>query len=317
MSQRLSCLISQVKMVLLVQHDWLTLFSGAGAMVSITQRPGAISFLISTFSVAATGLIVWADRPYMRAYSALGAVIFGCRNLSARPREAFVNGLARRFLRFCPLIALLGVGTAAAAQSPLFGETTVGNTSVVVRTVTGTMEDGKRVLSFEDDVYHNELISTEEESATQITFLDESTISLGADSSIVLDQFVYDPDPSNSSFVITITQGALRFTSGVLPNEAYEIHTPVATIGIRGTIIDVVVDRETRSDGTIYISVNLSVVDGEADLIDCEGEVTLVPTNFSSTIAGSSEGCSEASEPGSLPLDYTELHRTRDELLSQ
>ena len=76
MSQRLSCLISQVKMVLLVQHDWLTLFSGAGAMVSITQRPGAISYLISTISVAATGLILWADRPYMRAYSALGAVIF-------------------------------------------------------------------------------------------------------------------------------------------------------------------------------------------------------------------------------------------------
>ncbi len=63
-------------MVLLVEHDWLTLFSEAGAMVSITQRPGAISYLISIFSVAATGLIVWADRPYMRAYSALGAVIF-------------------------------------------------------------------------------------------------------------------------------------------------------------------------------------------------------------------------------------------------
>ena len=222
----------------------------------------------------------------------------GSCGLSARPRKAFVNDMTCRFLAFVPLVALLGAGTPVMADL----DTTVGNTLVVVRTVTGTMEDDKRILKFQDDVYHNELISTEEESATQITFLDESTISLGADSSIVLDQFVYDPDPSNSSFVITITQGALRFTSGVLPNEAYKIQTPVATIGIRGTIIDVVVDRETRRDGTVYTSVKLSVIEGEADLINCEGELTLVETSLTSTVTGSAEGCSEASEPGSLPL---------------
>jgi len=103
----------------------------------------------------------------------------------------------------------------------------------------------------------------------------------------------------------------------VLPDEAYKIHTPVATIGIRGTIIDVVVDRETRSDGTTYTSVTLSVIEGEADLINCEGELTLVPTNLSSTVKGSSAGCSEASEPELHPLDVTEVLRTRDELLSE
>ena len=235
-----------------------------------------------------------------------------------------MNGLTRRFLRIVPLIALLGAITPAVAEfqgfqtnSPLFGEATIGNTSIVVKTVTGTINDDTRFLRFEDDLYHNELITTEVESATEITFLDESTLSLGPESSIVLDEFVYDPDPSNSSFVITITEGALRFTSGVLPNEAYKIHTPVATIGIRGTIIDVVVDRETRSDGTVYTSVSLSVVDGEADLINCEGDLTLVPTSLSSTVTGSSEGCSEASEPASQSLDLTEILKTRDELLSQ
>ena len=235
-----------------------------------------------------------------------------------------MNGMTRRFLRFVPLIALLGAGTPAVAEfqgfstkSTLFGDTTIGNTSTVVRTVTGTVNDDTRVLRFADDLYHNELITTEAESAAEIIFLDESTLSLGPESSIVLDEFVYDPDPSTSSFVVTITQGALRFTSGVLPDEAYKIRTPVATIGVRGTIIDVVVDRETLRDGTTYPSVKLSVIEGEADLINCEGELTLVPTNMSSTVKGSSAGCSEASEPGLHPLDVTEVLRTRDELLPE
>ena len=227
-----------------------------------------------------------------------------------------MNGLTRSFLGLSLLIPLLGVGSPAMAEfkgftpsNPLFGDQTVGNASIVVRTVTGTMEDDTRALNFQDDVYHNELIATEDESAAEITFLDETTINIGAASAIVLDQFVYDPDPSNSSFVITITEGTLRFTSGVLPDTAYEIRTPVATIGVRGTIIVVMVGRETRGDGTVFTRVNLSVVDGEADLIDCKGGVTLVPTSLSSTVEGSAEGCSEASEL--LPIDVTELDRTK------
>ena len=162
--------------------------------------------------------------------------------------------------------------------------------------MTGTIEDNVAKIRLQDDLYHNELIETYEDSATEITFLDETTISLGPESSIVLDEFVYDPDPSNSSFVITITQGALRFTSGVLPSEAYKINTPVATIGIRGTIIDLVVDREMRSDGTVHTSVSLSVVEGEADLINCEGDVTLVTTGLSGRVMGSSTDCFEASD---------------------
>jgi len=199
-------------------------------------------------------------------------------------------------------------------ETPLFEERAVGNASIVVKTVTGTIEDNVAKIRLQDDLYHNELIETHEDSATEILFLDETTISLGPESSIVLDEFVYDPDPSNSSFVLTVTQGALRFTSGVLPSEAYKIHTPVATIGIRGTIIDLVVDRETRNDGTVHTSVNLSVVEGEADLINCEGELTRVTMGLSGRIMGSSTDCFEASETGSEPAEVSAVLRARDEI---
>ncbi len=225
----------------------------------------------------------------------------------------------RNLLGSALLALFVGASSQVAAEfqgfqtaTPLFEERAVGNASIVVKTVTGTIEDNISKIKLQDDLYHNELIETYEDSATEILFLDETTISLGPKSSIVLDEFVYDPDPSNSSFVLTITEGALRFTSGVLPSEAYKIHTPVATIGVRGTIIDLVVDRETRSDGTVHTSVNLSVVEGEADLIDCEGGLTRVTTGSSGRVIGSSADCFKASEPGPQPAEVSAILKMID-----
>lgn len=219
-----------------------------------------------------------------------------------------MNGPTGRFLASALLALLAGASSQALADfqgfttdKPLFEERAVGNASIVVRTVTGTLENNVHKIRLQDDLYHNELIETFEESATEITFLDDTTISLGPDSSIVLDQFVYDPDPNNSSFVVTITEGALRFTSGVLPKDAYKINTPVATIGIRGTIIDLIVGRETLSDGTVRTSVDLSVIEGEADLISCDGELTRVPTGLSSRVTGAAGECFAAREPDPRP----------------
>ena len=117
---------------------------------------------------------------------------------------------------------------------------------------------------------------------------------LGIDVSVVLDEFVYDPDPSNSSFILTVTQGALRFTSGVLPSDAYKINTPVATIGIRGTIVELLVDEELQSDGSRLTRVNLTVVDGEADLIGCDGTLTTVASGQSTTVLASDSHCAGA-----------------------
>ncbi len=234
-----------------------------------------------------------------------------------------MNGPTRSFIGSALFALFVGASPQAFAdfqgfttEGPLFGELAVGNASIVVKTVTGTIEDNIHKIKLQDDLYHNELIETREESATEITFLDDTIISLGPESSIVLDEFVYDPDPSKSSFVVTITEGALRFTSGVLPSDSYKIHTPVATIGIRGTVIDLVVSRETQNDGTVRTSLDLSVVEGVADLINCDGDVTHVPTGLSSRIMGSSAECFKASAPGPGPAAVSANFMARDGLLN-
>ena len=223
----------------------------------------------------------------------------------------------------CILGAVLA-GTLAWSGVAL-GATTIGNTTIVVKTVTGTLSEGQRDLEYKDDIYHNEVIETFEESATEITFLDETSLSMGPNTQLTLDRFVYDPDPEIGSFVLTITEGALRFATGVLPSASYKIHTPVATIGVRGTVIDIVVERVAGDDGGIETSVNLTVLEGEAIFEDCRGQATRVPEGLSSTVVGTSAGtstgttavCSEASSPGPQPPEFTAILKARDRLLTQ
>jgi len=182
-----------------------------------------------------------------------------------------------------PIVALMLANSMGYAQTifqkdqnapALGGETTIGNSSVVVRTVTGTVDVNKRYLNLMDDIYRNELIKTFDDSATEITFLDETTLTLGPDTSIVLDRFIYDPDKTTNEFVISVTQGVFRFATGTMQNEAYKVRTPVATIGIRGTVIEVAVEKMTGGKGVA--SVELRVLEGEAYLTPCNGERIVV-----------------------------------------
>ena len=179
-------------------------------------------------------------------------------------------------MRRCAILVLVSAAALAgrAAPAAISDQITIGNTRVVVRTVIGNFEGEIRTLALEDDVYHNELITTENDSATKLTFLDETTLTLGPDSSVVLDRFVYDPDPSRASFVMTATQGIFRFASGKLPKNAYRLHTPAATIGIRGTVLDLAIEPARRSGAEAVVKIALQ--EGEATIGDCRGEQLLL-----------------------------------------
>jgi hypothetical protein len=175
-------------------------------------------------------------------------------------------------MRPCAILLLIAMAVLARddAQAAISEQITIGNTRVVVRTVIGTFEGDLRVLALEDDVYHNELIETEQESATKLIFLDETTLTLGPESSVVLDRFVFDPDPSKGSLVMTATKGIFRFASGKMPKNAYRLHTPAATIGIRGTVLEFAIAPPERPGG--QASVRIALHEGETTIGDCRGE---------------------------------------------
>ena len=83
-----------------------------------------------------------------------------------------------------------------------------------------------------------------------IKFLDSSVDRLTEHSKIVIDDFVYDPDPNKSKLALNMASGTARFITGRLAGIKKEnifIKTPSATIGIRGTDFTTTVDELGRS----------------------------------------------------------------------
>ncbi len=208
------------------------------------------------------------------------------------------------------VVAASGLFALVSVQAMAVEKTTIGNARTVVKTVTGTLEADLRHIQLLDDIYHNEVIETGDESATEFVFLDETKLALGPNSKLVLDRFVYDPEPGKASFVMTATAGLFRFVSGKLPKKSYEIHTPTATIGIRGTVFSFIVIAG-GAEGKPAL-VNITVEEGEAKITSCLGEqVSLVRPGASTTVSMNADGtCAAPTPPGAQPAEFARLLAT-------
>ena len=83
-----------------------------------------------------------------------------------------------------------------------------------------------------------------------ITFLDNSTVKLTEHSQLIIDEYIYDPDPSKSKMALTFGLGTARFITGNLnriDKQNISLRTPTANIAIRGTDFTATVDELGRS----------------------------------------------------------------------
>ena len=83
-----------------------------------------------------------------------------------------------------------------------------------------------------------------------IEFLDSSIVKLTEHSKLIIDEYIFDPDPSKSKMALNMASGTARFISGAfgkIDKENITINTPTATIGIRGTDFTTTVDELGRS----------------------------------------------------------------------
>ena len=84
----------------------------------------------------------------------------------------------------------------------------------------------------------------------KIQFVDDTKVSLTEHTVLEINEYVYDPNPSNSRMALNFAQGTARFATGKLglvPRENIQIQTPTASIGIRGTDFTTTVDELGRS----------------------------------------------------------------------
>jgi len=83
-----------------------------------------------------------------------------------------------------------------------------------------------------------------------ITFIDDTQIRLTENSQVLIDEFIFDPDPDKSKMALTFAKGTARFVTGKLnrvSKKNIKIRTNSAVVGIRGTDFTITVDELGRS----------------------------------------------------------------------
>ena len=140
-----------------------------------------------------------------------------------------------------------------------------------------------------------------------ITFVDDTNVAVSSHSSLVIDEFVYDPNSkTGSKLVMNIALGTVRYASGniaKLSNQNVDIRTPTARIGVLGTAFSMTVDEVGKS-----LIILLPNKDGTVGKISVETGAGQVIMNqaFQSTMVGTGE--SRPSKPVILDLTLDQIN---------
>jgi hypothetical protein len=137
-----------------------------------------------------------------------------------------------------PLVAATLVLAGAANAASTVGINAAIRNKVVTRAAT---DPTPRPAVLKARVSLGDQVQTANASMLQILLLDRSNFTVGSNARVTIDRFVYDPDRSASAVGASVARGAFRFMSGKsvhnMPGKT-AITTPVASIGVRGTVFE-------------------------------------------------------------------------------
>jgi hypothetical protein len=150
-----------------------------------------------------------------------------------------MTALRRVFAAMTILFVMSAQGSIAHAQTRA---DSVGTVSSMKAPATVTRGGGAKAVKVGDDIFQNDELSTGIGGALGVTFDDETTFTLQANTSITVNEFVYSKSGGANKAAISVVRGtAAFFASQVAKTGDMKINTPTATLGIRGTsgVIDV------------------------------------------------------------------------------
>ena len=156
----------------------------------------------------------------------------------------------------------------ASVLTALFAmQATVSNAEPRIGTAASTRPNAEAVaggnaqtLSAGSEVFANQTVRTGNRGMADLVLLDKTNLSVGPTSEVRLDKFVYDPRGSAGSVVVQMTRGSFRWVTGSQGKDAYQIGTPHGTLGVRGTTVELLVNKPGEDCVTKF-----RLVEGKAD----------------------------------------------------
>ncbi|MEC9462810.1 MAG: FecR domain-containing protein [Pseudomonadota bacterium] len=135
------------------------------------------------------------------------------------------------------------------ASAPARADTNIAGVTAAVNPDAQSFDAGgkPKLISLGDPVIRNHRIETSGQGLVQILLADGTSFTVGPNSSVVIDSFVYDPEKNTASLAATMTKGALRFIGGKASKASgdVKIDTPIGTAGIRGAVVDINLNGQT------------------------------------------------------------------------
>ena len=157
----------------------------------------------------------------------------------------------------CSAACLLWTAGFAGAVEPS------GTTIAVVPAAAASGTSGRRVLEVKGPIFMGDRVQTGAAGEAQIEFRDNTRLVVGPNSLMTIDAFVFNENNTAQKISMNAVKGSFRFITGLSRKQAYSIHTPTTTVGVRGTRFDLAV----RSNG----ETSLALFDGQARLCDRAG----------------------------------------------
>jgi hypothetical protein len=145
-------------------------------------------------------------------------------------------------LRFGAALAfVVGAAAPVAAQPPV----PAGH----IKTVTGAAfvvrEHGTTPAKPGDAIFASDTLRTSGDGAVGITLRDDTRLSLGPNSEVKIDRYVYAPGEGGLGMVLKFMRGVAVYVSGrmaKLAPDAIRLEAPTAIVGVRGTTVAIKVE---------------------------------------------------------------------------
>jgi hypothetical protein len=166
-----------------------------------------------------------------------------------------------------------------------------------------------------DEIFRDETVRTAADSDAKFVLRDDTNLSLGPGSTLKLDRAVFSGETRAGDIAVKLSAGAFRFITGNSTKESYKIVTPLATIGVRGTTLDFLIQRFRNTvvlqDGQARVRVGDQFVDllypGDTAVITSTGgkiqitKASSPPWTFASACAGNAALCSRTTFAEAVP----------------
>lgn len=118
----------------------------------------------------------------------------------------------------------------------------------------------ERVLRVGIDVVANERVTTRSDDRAHLVFLDGTSLTVGPNSALAIDKYVFDPDRKVGEVTLSATKGVLRLVGGSISKTGeMRVTTPSASIGIRGGIATIHISETGGTTATFQYGQSMTV----------------------------------------------------------